>query len=409
MSDRLTATMPMPALARRESVSKYSAPATSVGQALRAVVAKRNEIRLSPLWQKAFAGSRKDRRYYDIVEDTMHPEITHRYLMITDQDGRAGTVQPFFVTSVDMTEGLNAGAKSWVEAIRRCWSGFLRTRILMVGCVAGEGALDGDASWQRQCIPVFKNALVEQAYKLGAGLIVFKEFRASHRAALDGLQTDGFVRVPSMPMTKLDLDFASFDEYMSKKLGSATRKSLRRKFRALDSAAPIELTISTSIEAEVDELYPLYLQIYERSGMHFEKLTPEFLVQLGRSMPDKVRYFVWRQNGRAVAFSVCTIDGETIYDEYIGIDYQSSVSSGLYHYTFRDIITWAINNGLKTYASTGLCYDPKLHLRQELVPLDLYVRHRSSIGNFIMKYIVRWLDPTRHDKTLAEFPNYAEL
>ena len=66
--------------------------------------------------------------------------------------------------------------------------------------------------------------------------------------------------------------------------------------------------------------------------------------------------------------------GDTICDEYIGIDYQSSVSAGLYHYTFRDIVNWALGNGLKAYASTGLCYDPKLHLKQELVPLDLYVR-----------------------------------
>ena len=109
-------------------------------------------------------------------------------------------------------------------------------------------------------------------------------------------------------------------------------------------------------------------------------------------MPDKVRYFVWRQNGRPVAFSICTIDGDTICDEYIGIDYQSSISAGLYHYTFRDIVNWALGNGLKAYASTGLCYDPKLHLKQELVPLDLYVRHRSAIGNFVMKYIVRWLE-----------------
>jgi len=118
---------------------------------------------------------------------------------------------------------------------------------------------------------------------------------------------------------------------------------------------------------------------------------------------------VWRQHGRPVAFSICTIDGDTICDEYIGIDYQSSVSANLYHYTFRDIVNWALGNGLKAYASTGLCYDPKLHLKQELVPLDLYVRHRSTIGNFVMKYIVRWLDPTRHDKTLAEFSNYADL
>ena len=401
MSDAMTATIAMPTPAR--------APTAAVGAALRAFVAKGKEIRLSPLWKRAFAGKRKDHRYYDIVEDTMHPEITHRYLMITDQVSQHGSVQPFFVTSIDMAEGVTGTAKSWIDAIRRVWTGFLRTRVLMVGCVAGEGVLDGDPAWQMQCIPLLKDALVEEAYKLGAGLIVFKEFRASHRAVLDRLQEHGFARVPSMPMTRLNFDFASFDEYMSKKLSYATRKNLRRKFKSIGAEAPIELTVSTNIEAEVDELYPLYLQIYERSSMHFEKLTPEFLVQLGRTMPDKVRYFVWRQHGRPVAFSICTIDGDTICDEYIGIDYQLSVSSGLYHYTFRDIVNWALGQGLKAYASTGLCYDPKLHLKQELVPLDLYVRHRSGLGNLVMKHVVRWLDPTRHDKTLAEFPNYADL
>ena len=252
--------------------------------------------------------------------------------------------------------------KSWIDTVRRAWPGFLRTRVLMVGCVAGEGVLDGDVTWQMQCIPVLKDALVEEAYKLGAGLIVFKEFRASHRAVLDRLQADGFARVPSMPMTRLNFDFASFDEYLSTKLGSATRKNLRRKFKAIDAADPIELTVSTNIEAEVDELYPLYLQIYEKSSMHFEKLTPEFLVQLGRAMPDKVRYFVWRQNGRPVAFSICTIDGDTICDEYIGIDYQSSVSANLYHYTFRDIVNWALEQWPE-----GLCEHRPL-LRPETAP-----------------------------------------
>jgi predicted N-acyltransferase len=167
-----------------------------------------------------------------------------------------------------------------------------------VGCVAGEGVLDGDVTWQMQCIPVLKDALVDEAYKLGASLIVFKEFRASHRAVLDRLQADGFARVPSMPMTRLNFDFASFDEYLSTKLGSATRKNLRRKFKAIDAADPIELTVSTNIEAEVDELYPLYLQIYEKSSMRFEKLTPEFLVQLGRADGNGHRLAIVRsQNG----------------------------------------------------------------------------------------------------------------
>jgi len=409
MTTAMTATMSMPATGWGKRFAWRKAASSTAGKSLSYFVALRDQVRATPLWQNAFAKARKDRRYYDIVEDTMHPEITHRYLMITDQHGH-GSVQPFFITSIDMAEGLQGQPKSWIERVRSYFPGFLKTRVLMVGCVAGEGVLDGDGAWQRQCVPVFKQALVDEAYKLGAGLIVFKEFRSTHRSTLDALQADGFARVPSMPMTRLHLNFASFDEYMSKVLSSSTRKNLRRKFKAIDASAnPLQLTVSNNIAAEVDELYPLYLQIYERSGMHFEKLTKEFLVKLGETMPDRVRYFVWRQNGKPVAFSVTTIDGETICDEYIGIDYASEVASSLYHYTFRDIVTWAIENGLKTYASTGLSYDPKLHLKQELVPLDLYVRHRSPIVNFFMKYVVRFLDPTRQDKTLPEFANYADL
>ena len=407
MTDVMTSPISLPLGGARPF--NWRKAASAAGKSLRYAVALKDEVRASALWQKAFAKARKDSRYYDIVEDTMHPEITHRYLMVTDQHGHTGSVQPFFIHSIDMCEGVQGQAKGWIEKVRSFWPSFLKTRVLMVGCVAGEGVLDGDPVWQRQAVGVFKQALTEQAYKLGAGLIVFKEFRSTHRSTLDALQADGFARVPSMPMTRLHLNFASFDEYMSKVLGSATRKNLRRKFKAIDEKNPLQLTVTNNIADQVDELYPLYLQIYERSGMHFEKLTREFLVKLGETMPDKVRYFIWRQNGKAVAFSVTTLDGETICDEYIGIDYACDVASSLYHYTFRDIVTWAIENGLKTYASTGLSYDPKLHLKQELIPLDLYVRHRSPVVNFFMKYIVKFLDPTRHDKTLPEFANYAEL
>ena len=101
MVDAMTATIAVP--------PSVQAPAAAVGAALRAVVARGKDIRLSPLWKRAFAGKRKDHRYYEIVEDTMHPEITHRYLMITDQHSQAGTVQPFFVTSIDM-------AREWAPA-----------------------------------------------------------------------------------------------------------------------------------------------------------------------------------------------------------------------------------------------------------------------------------------------------
>ena len=85
-------------------------------------------------------------------------------------------------------------------------------------------------------------------------------------------------------------------------------------------------------------------------------------------MPDKVRYFVWRQEGRAVAFSLCMVEGEDIFAEYLGLDYGCALDLHLYHYAFRDVVRWAMANGYKRFRSTGLNYDPKLHLRSQARP-----------------------------------------
>ena len=145
-------------------------------------------------------------------------------------------------------------------------------------------------------------------------------------------------------MTKLHIDYPSFTDYMNKALNSATRAKLRKKFRAAAQATPIEMSVVDDITPLVDEIHPLYLQVYERSKLHFEKLSKEYFCKLGRVMPDKVRFFIWRQNARVVAFALSMIEGDAIYAEYIGLDYSVALDQHLYHYAVRDMITWSIAN-----------------------------------------------------------------
>jgi hypothetical protein len=103
------------------------------------------------------------------------------------------------------------------------------------------------------------------------------------------------------------------------------------------------------------------------------------------------------------------VQGETIYAEYIGLDYTVALDLHLYHYAYRDVVSWAIANGYKEFRSSGLNYDPKLHLRHLLAPIDLYVRHTSTILNAALKLLLPLLEPTRYEKTLQKFGNYNEL
>jgi predicted N-acyltransferase len=286
----------------------------------------------------------------------------------------------------------------------------MRARTLMVGCVAGEGHLDGSELAQMATAERLAGSLRDVARELDCVMIVLKEFPAKYRAPLRRLREAGFTRVPSMPMTTLRLDFKSFDDYVDKSLSPRTRGKVRRKLRAADRAKPaITMSLVDDIDVIVDDIYPLYLGVYERSPLQFEKLTKEFLCGIAKRMPDKARFFVWRQGERIIAFGLCTVNGGDICHDYVGFDYAVAFELNLYYRVFRDIIEWAIANGYQRFYSGSLNYDPKWHLRQSLYPIDLYVRHTSDSVNALFGRLLPLLEPTRSDPILPNFQNYADL
>jgi predicted N-acyltransferase len=328
--------------------------------------------------------------------------------VLEDKSGKSRGVQPLFFLQQNLVEGVPA-LRSIVDLVRKTFPRFLTMRTMMVGCAAGEGhlaaATPDDQRWMADALQASLDKIA-RAHK--ASLIVLKDFPSRYRAALANLSANGYARVPSMPLTIRSLPYANFEEFLGS-LGRITRKGLRRKFRKAEGAPKIDMEVVIDITPLIDEAYPLYLAVHERSPLKFETLTKDYFCSLSREMPERVRYFIWRQNDRMIAFSLAFVHNDTIYDECLGMDYSVAHELSLYFYTLRDVISWALQQRLKFYCSTPLNYDPKLHLGCDLVPLDLYVRHTMSILNPIFGRAVRLLEPTRHDPVLRQFPNAHEL
>jgi predicted N-acyltransferase len=366
------------------------------------------EVRTLEAWPHAFEGKSKDHRFYEIVDETLDSKFEHHYLVLEESSGKVRGIQPIFFVQQNLVEGIPA-LRAAVEAVRGRFPLFLTMRVLMVGNAAGEGHLSAstrrDEEW---VVNALYQILDTYARRAKASLVVFKDFPAKYREALWKFPANDYTRVPSMPMTELKLDYRDFDHYVTT-LGASTRKDLRRKFRRTAAADPISLEVVTDLSPSVDEVYPLYLQVHERSPLKFERLTKEYLSALGRQMPDRARFFIWRQNGKAIAFSVALVHDGTIYDDYLGLDYRVALDLHLYFYTLRDIISWSLRQGLKRYRSSPLNYHPKLHLGCDLFPLDLYVRHTNPVLNKIFRPLLKFLEPTRHDPVLKLFRNAQEL
>src|SRR5262249_53028967 len=148
----------------------------------------------------------KDRRYYEVVEDTIHQGFDYRYFVIRDACGEIRAVQPFFILDQDLLAGTNGAIAAPVAWMRRLWPRFMIARTLMVGCAAGEGHIDApEVAGAAEIAQILSPAVVAQARTLGVKLIVLKEFPALYRAALQPFLAAGFVRIPSLPMVRLNI------------------------------------------------------------------------------------------------------------------------------------------------------------------------------------------------------------
>jgi len=362
-------------------------------------------------WIGCFENKAVDHRYYEIVHESLKNQFGHYYLLLKDSAELTRAIQPFLVVSQDLVTGTPPFVRNPVTWIRNFVPGFLKLRMLMVGCSAGEGELacaraSGGLSWT---VEALRQSLKPVARKLKVMLIVFKDFPKAYRTDLDTLQSSGFTRLPSMPATRLDLNFEDFEGYLTKRVSHSMRKNLRRKFRKAGSGLPIEWEVVTDISPFIDEVYPLYRQTLNRSEFRFEELSKAYFCELARRIPDRARFFIWRQNGRIIAFASVLVHDGVLRDNYIGLDYAVALDYHLYFVTWRDTIIWALKNGIHTYHSAPLNYDPKYHFRMDLEPLDLYVLSAHTWLNPIFRRVLPFLEPTRYDRTIQKFANAGEL
>jgi len=372
----------------------------------RARIARLADVQLLDAWPRLFSGLAKDHRYYELVEETLHADFDFHYFVLEDLDGTIIGIQPFFFVAQDLLATAPQWLRATVRLARSRLPRLLRPTMLMAGCAAGEGH-PGAANRESQ--QALFSAAAETfpaiARKHGASLIVWKDFPAEYRSIMKAL---GGKRMPSMPATRVELGFPGFEEYVQRTLSHAARKDLRRKFKASREVV-LQMVVANSAGESVDEIHQLYSQVLARSTLQFERLPREFFVGLGKRMPDRARFFLWRHDGRLVACSICLLHDGILYDEYLGLDYRVALDWHLYFLTLRDLLDWAMRERLREYRSTPLSYAPKRQFGLRLAPLDLYVSHPSRLLDDAVRCGLSFIQPTRAEPSLRKFPNAHEL
>lgn len=309
---------------------------------------------------------------------------------------------PYFITDYRLDSTVQGPVKRFTSRLYDIAPKLLSLRLLCVGSPvtdSGKLGISLDYPFDPEMIAALHQELEQIAQRECASVIAFKdilETDAKHLA--EPLKQAGFSQVNNMPVASNTINFASLDQYLET-LSYAMRKNLRRKRKALQH---VQIEEYDGMPPDLDAIYQLYLNCYERSELKFEKLTRQFFESIATLMPHNCRFVLYRAEDKLIGFNLLLHRNGVLMDKYIGLDYELSHKYQLYFLSWLHNIDMAIRDGFHTFQSGQAAYETKLKLGSQLQQTYVFFRHRNPFFNPLLRLAARFLTYANFDAAVSK-------
>ena len=351
-------------------------------------------------WNKIFPDVPEGYYFLKTLDESKFDQFSFYYVLIFEHKQLVGAA-PCFLVNYSLDTSVNGPLRQLTNAIKKTFPNLFSIKALVCGIPMGQGQI-GISGYTSTIVEAIERRMEALARKINAPLIAFKDFDRSYDHYFVPLLKNGYLKIDSLPMTCLKLDFANFEDYL-KTLSGATRYDFRRKLKKASSIKIESSMVTTLDEATLKEVYDLYLQAVETHDMGFEIVPQEFFRLISINMPKKTKFFLWRINGKLAAFVFCLVSKDVLLDYYLGFDYTPAHEFHLYFVKFKEVMSWCLAHGIKTYEMGTTGYEPKRRLNFEFVPVYLYVKIRYKILRPFLKCLCTILKFENFDPELKRW------
>ncbi len=362
------------------------------------------------LWTKCFAPPLEGRWWYSVLENSgLEDQFKFSYGLLSRDKEPIGIV-PVFLNNVPIElvapDTIAAGLRIVSKIIPAC--GYQRTLFVGSPC-ADEGTVGLISGISLNEVAEFIHAqVIKQAAIMQAPMIVWKDFPQSDEAALDKLCEKGKVfnkafKMVSYPGTVVKLGEASMESYL-KGLKSSRRHNLLKKLKRSKEKFPFNVSVIQNPDPDtLNEIFTLFWATYEHGKTKFERLNKQFFSLISA---QKESYYVLLhdpQNGKIVAFMLCFLLGERIFNKFIGLDYAIAREANLYFRLWEAALEWTVSCGVKELQSGQTGYRFKIDTGNTLIPLFNYCQNRNPFINMIYAQVARTISWQSLDEDLRVF------
>lgn len=348
-------------------------------------------------WDAVFPPTLEGYSFFKTLDEVPFHPFSFFYVLVYRGESLVGATVCFLMDyPLDTT--VQGALKSASNVVKKIAPGFFNLKVLVCGMPMSQGRIGCAKSEDAgEIFEVIYDCLEQLAEEQKVPVVAFKDFDKEYDALLTPLEKRGFYRFQTMPTTLMEIRSKNFEEYM-KTLSRASRDGLKRKLKRIDSRPPLDLEITTHPGAALDELYALYLQtVYSHDQMSFEVVPKEFFRRISENMPEETKFFLWRKDGKLLAFAFCLFSKDYFIDYYLGFDYAVAHDYHLYFIRFRDLMNWCIRRGIKTYEMGCTNYESKRRLGFQFAPFWTYAKCRNRFLNPFFRWLCVALKPDNFD------------
>jgi len=200
-----------------------------------------------------------------------------------------------------------------------------------------------------------------------------------------------FLVEPNMVL-QIDENWQNFEDYLA---------AMKTKFRVKAKKA---IQLSTTIQIEnvtlenIDNQLPKMTELYKKVATNAAFNLGDFNLATYKDFKEKLgeNYILktyWLED-KMVGFMSGIINQKSLDAHFVGIDYQLNRKYAIYQKMLYNYIEIAINKNLKTINFGRTASEIKSSVGAEPQDLTMYLRHKKSITNKILKLFLQRVQPT---------------
>ena len=332
-----------------------------------------------------------------------HPEIIFSYIVLVDQKK-----QPTAFASIKIidfrTDSIKNGFPFLINFGRklRVLPAKKPLKILICGntFVSGEHGIFINKKQNKKAIikELAKsiNHFVNSNKKLKKQIDAFllKDYAQESLSITNELKRFNYLAFSVEPNMKLELqkNWQTFDDYLAA-LKTKFRVKARKAF-ALSMPLRIEEVTLKNIDQKLPKMTALYEKVASNAGFNLVDFNLETYKDLKEKLGENYILKTYWLDAEIVGFISGIINNDSLDAHFVGIDYQLNKSYAIYQRMLYTYIEIGIEKRLKTINFGRTASEIKSSVGAVPQDLTMYLRHKKTIKNRILKLFLQRVQPT---------------